>query len=107
MLFCCAGDEVDDKEEVTRICEEGDDDDPENRYLNNKLQRYSPMGIKTITEELYIFTFLSFFIWLIPIQLYFCSIVPTAMSQYCDISTDLLCFSQLSVCLLCSSNVTL
>lgn len=25
---------MDEKEEVTLICEEGDDDDPENRYLN-------------------------------------------------------------------------
>lgn len=43
MLFCCVGDEVDDKEKVSQVCEDDDDDDdPENRYLeNNKLQRYS------------------------------------------------------------------
>lgn len=55
VLFCCAGDEVDDKEEVSRICEIGDDDDPENRYLNNKkLQRYSRLGTKTISQKIFI-----------------------------------------------------
>lgn len=38
MLFCCVGDEEDDKERVSQDCEDDDDDDPENRYLQiNKL----------------------------------------------------------------------
>lgn len=34
VLFCCVGDEVDNKEKVSQVCEEeDDDDDPENRYI--------------------------------------------------------------------------
>lgn len=33
---------MDDKEKVSRVCEDDDDDDPENRYIeHNKLRRYS------------------------------------------------------------------
>lgn len=31
----CLGDEMDGKEEVSQVCEDDDDDDPENRYLQN------------------------------------------------------------------------
>ena len=37
VLFCCVGDEVDEKERVSRVCDDDDDDDPENRYLENNI----------------------------------------------------------------------
>lgn len=37
---------MDDKEKVSRVCEDDDDDDPENRYIeNNKLRRSSKLKI--------------------------------------------------------------
>lgn len=35
VLFCCVGDEADNKEKGSQVCEEeeDDDDDPENRYI--------------------------------------------------------------------------
>lgn len=38
-LFSCVGDEVDDKEKVSQACEADDDDDPENRYIEQHLQK--------------------------------------------------------------------
>lgn len=44
---------MDNKEEVSQVCEDDDDDDdPENRYIENKLHRYSRLGIKAIDQEL-------------------------------------------------------
>lgn len=37
-ILFCKGDEVDDKDGVSQVCEEDDDEDPENRYVEEKLE---------------------------------------------------------------------